>query len=191
MRRPLFLLAALALAAAATGCGELTGIDRTESSLHDAGFTHVAVTISSAHGFDTVMAKASVDAPPGALASVVDRVAGIVWRTIDLHFDEVVVVVRVPARHVKTVRVVRRDALERLFGARPARLDRKSIGQQLAHTGRTLLVELTVAGAAGLVAFAIVIVLLVRAIGAGAPPDQSSAAEHSGQLHQPRSRSQE
>src|SRR5207245_24659 len=80
------------------------------------------------------------------------RVAGIVWRTIDLHFDEVIVVVRVPARHVKTIQALRRDALEGLFGARPARLDRKSISQQLAHTGRTLLVELTVAGAAGLVA---------------------------------------
>ena len=191
MRRFLFVAAALALAATATGCSELTGIDRAESALHDAGFTRVAVTVSSAHGFDTVMAKASIDAPPGALASVVDRVAGIVWRTIDLHFDEEVVVVRVPARHVKTVRVLRRDVLDRLFGLRPARLDRKSIGQQLAHTGRTLLVELTIAGAAGLVVFAIVIVLLVRTISAAAPAGQSSVAEHSAQPHQPRSRSQE
>ena len=143
------------------------------------------------------MAKVSVDAPPGALASVVDRVSGIVWRTIDLRFDEVIVVARVPARHVKTIQPLRRDALDRLFGPRPARLDRKSIGQQLAHTGRTLLVELTIAGAAGLVAFAIVIVLLVRAIGSGTRAaqspvaDQSPAAEHSAQPHQARSRSQE
>jgi hypothetical protein len=120
-----------------------------------------------------------------------------VWRTVDLRFDEVIVVVRVPARHVKTVQSLRRDTLERLFGNRRARLDRKSIGQQLAHTGRTLLVELTVVGAAGLVVFAIVIVLIVRAIGARAreaqPPvaGQSPVAEHSAQPHQPRSRSQE
>ena len=197
MKRLFFLVAALAIAATATGCGELTGIDRTESALRDAGFTGVTVTVSSAHGFDTVMAKVSVDAPPGALASVVDRVSGIVWRTIDLRFDEVIVVARVPARHVKTIQPLRRDALDRLFGPRPARLDRKSIGQQLAHTGRTLLVELTIAGAAGLVAFAIVIVLLVRAIGSGTRAaqspvaDQSPAAEHSAQPHQARSRSQE
>jgi len=191
MRRVLFLGAVLALALVASGCGELTGIDRTESALHDAGFTAVGVTVSSAHGFDTVMAKVSVDAPPGAMASVVDRVAGIVWRTVDLRFDEVIVVVRVPTRHVKTIEPLRRDALARLFGPRPARLDRKSIGEELAHTGRTLLVELTVAGAAGLAVFAIVIVLLVRAIGSGTPARQSPVAEHSAQPHQPRSRSQE
>ena len=162
MRAALAGLAALTVLA--TGCGRAEGVRDTRRALERAGYTQVDVTVRSGGGIDVV----SVD----AVGPDAERATQIVWTTVPVRFDQLVVSVGT------FVSADSYEALVERFGPRNPDLDRRQISDQVVRDGLDLMLLLTlgaVLSVAGVVTLGLLVVRTARGRGtvAGGEDDQA------------------
>ena len=189
MRRILAGVAVCGLALA--GCGGAASFATTRRALEQAGYRKVSITVRSGGG--VVVARVDGRSADGAGP---DPAAEIVWRTLAVRFDQVVLAV-VPASPI-----LRYDDLRARFGPRDPSLDQRPPAESSGRT-RSELLAVVVLGAALAGAGAVAGTLLIRrslrmgrrqldqaegpgsALGAGAPSpraDGSADAEEAGEI---------
>ncbi|HEX2046744.1 MAG TPA: hypothetical protein VHF27_03210 [Acidimicrobiales bacterium] len=146
-RRGLLALALLGLA----GCGRAEGVSDTRRALEGAGFTAVDVGVRSGGGIDVVR----VDAAGGDPA----RAAEVVWDTLPVRFDQLVVALGAGTSSYGYAALVER------FGPRDPDLDRKQLSDQVVRDGLDLMLWLTLGAllsVGGVVALALLVVRTAR-----------------------------
>jgi hypothetical protein len=144
MRRRL-AVAVLTLVALA-GCGRAEGVRGTRRVLEEAGYRNVHIDLRTGGG----LGVARVDADPGGPA--VETAAGVVWRTLPVRFDQLVVTLG------DQVSSFAYAELSGQFGPRDASLDGKQVDEQVVRSGLKLMLLLS-AGALLSVAFVVVTTL--------------------------------
>ena len=123
-------LVALALLVCAA-CGRAEGVADTRRALEGAGFTEVDVTVRSGGGIDVVRVDAQGGEP--------DEAAEVVWDTLPVRFDQLVVALGPSAASYGYEGLVER------FGARNPDLDRKQVSDQVVRDSLDLMLWLTLA----------------------------------------------
>jgi hypothetical protein len=163
------VLAAGALALA--GCGNARGVADTRRALERTGYEEVDISLRTGGGIDVVR----VDAGPPAVAPPAEVAAEVVWRTLPVRFDQLVVALGPqPATFGY-------EALSGRFGPRDPALDRRQIGEEVVESGLKLMLLLS-AGALVSVGAVVGTGLLVlraarRARGGGGGRDAHDQAE--------------
>jgi hypothetical protein len=150
--------AALGLAAAVVGlalggCGQAEGVAETRTALERSGFGAVDVSLRSSGGIDV----ARVDAAPAA-ATPAERAAEVVWATLPVRFDQLVVTIG------DRTALFGYEALAARFGPRDPSLDRRQISEEVVEDGLRLMLVLLVAG---LLSVSVVVAGLSLVRGAG------------------------
>ena len=145
-RRRLAVLALAVLAVA--GCGRAEGVADTRRALESAGYQHVNLDLRARSGIGV----ARVEAAPGGPAP--ERAAEIVWRTLPVRFDQLIVAVG------GTPAPFSYEELTGRFGPRNRSLDGKQVDEQVVRSGLRLMLLLS-AGALLSVGFVVVAGLAV------------------------------
>ena len=130
-------LALLGLAA----CGRAEGVADTRRALEGAGYTEVDVGVRSGGGFDVVRVDAQGGDP--------DRAAEVVWDTLPVRFDQLVVTLgpsgpRSGSSGSGASSYGYQTLVER-FGPRDPDLDRKQLSDQVVRDGLDLMLLLALA----------------------------------------------
>ncbi|MDQ4071130.1 MAG: hypothetical protein M3203_16915 [Actinomycetota bacterium] len=144
-----------------TACGGAEGVADTRRGLEDAGYSEVDVTVRSGGGIDVVRVDTAAGPEP-------ERAARVVWTTLPVRFDQLVVTVG-PAGDSYGYR-----SLVERFGPRDRSLDRKQISEQVVRDGLDLMLLLALAAllcVGGVVTLGLLVVRAARA-GRPAPDDQ-------------------
>ena len=128
--RPLAGLAVLGLALA--GCANARGVADTRTALEGSGYRDVAVSLRSGGGIDV----ARVDAAAGG-APAPEVAAEVVWRTLPVRFDQLVVAVG------DDTTVFGYEALVQRLGPRDPSLDRRQVSEEVVEDGLELVLLLT------------------------------------------------
>jgi hypothetical protein len=123
------LLLGVAVVASAA-CGRAEGVADTRRALEGAGFTEFDVGVRSGGGIDVVRVDA-VGADP-------DRAAEVVWQTVPVRFDQLVVTLGGDAASSYGY-----QALVERFGPRDPDLDRKQLSDRVVRDGLDLMLLLT------------------------------------------------
>ena len=142
------LVLALAAALALAGCGRAEGVRDTRRALEGAGYRHVDIDLRTAGG----LGVARVDADEGGPA--VETAAGVVWRTLPVHFDQLIVTLG------DQVATFGYQELAAQFGPRDSSLDGKQVDEQVVRSGLKLMLLLS-AGALLSVGFVVATALAV------------------------------
>ncbi|HEX2119760.1 MAG TPA: hypothetical protein VHF91_11295 [Acidimicrobiales bacterium] len=122
----------LAGALAMAGCGNARGVADTRRALERSGYEKVDISLRSGGGVDVVTVEAEPAAAPPA-----DTAAEVVWRTLPVRFDQLVVTLgRQPA-------TFGHEALAGRFGPRDPALDRRQIGEEVVESGLKLMLLLS------------------------------------------------
>jgi hypothetical protein len=134
------------------GCRTAEGPRATTRALERAGYRGVSVTLRTGGGIDVVTA----DAAGGPDGSGPDEAAAVVWHTLPVRFDQLVVLIGTTATPYSYER------LSGQFGPRDPALDRRKAGDAVVHGGLVTAVLLgsLLAGAGGVTGA----VLVVRAL---------------------------
>lgn len=154
------------LLAVLAGCGRAEGLADTRRALEGAGYVEVDVDVRSGGGIDVARIDASGDDP--------DRVAAVVWETLPVRFDQLVVTL---GPEVSTYGY---QSLAERFGARDPDLDRRQLSDQVVRDGLDLMLWLTLAAVlsvGGVVALAL---LVLRAGRRTRHPGREDQAEEPG-----------
>jgi hypothetical protein len=142
-------LAALALCAVAVAaCGRAEGVDDTRRALAGAGYSEVDIELHAARGVGVARVTTAPGGPPP------DTAAGVVWRTLPVRFDQLIV-----ASGDATTPFSYED-LTRRFGLRDPSLDGKQVDEEVVERGVKLMLVLS-AGAFLSVGAVVVIALRV------------------------------
>lgn len=126
-RLALVLAAVLALA----GCSRAQGVSDTRRALEGAGYREVEIDLRAGSGIGV----ARVDTAPGGPAP--ERAAEVVWETLPVRFDQLVVAVGGPATPFSY------EELNDRFGPRDPSLDGKQVEEQLVRSGVRLMLVLS------------------------------------------------
>ena len=151
MSQPARVLVVALVALVAVGCGRAEGLTDTRRALEGAGFTEVDVTVRSGGGIDVARVDASGGDP--------DRAAEVVWTTLPVRFDQLVVALGTSATSYGYEDLVRR------LGARDPDLDRKQVSDQVVRDGLDLMLWLTFAAllsVGGVVALGLLVLRAAR-----------------------------
>ena len=144
------------------GCGRAEGVTDTRRALERAGFAPVDVTVRSGGGIDVVRVDASGEDP--------DRAAEVVWDTLPVRFDQLVVTLGAgPSTYGY-------EDLTQRFGARDPDLDRKQVSDQVVRDGLDLMLWLTLAAllsVGGVVALGVLVLRGARRTRRPAADDQA------------------
>jgi len=147
------LLCGLLLVVSA-GCGTIGAFVDIKEELEQEGFDNVGIEVTDLSGADALQVTAD---PPGGLGveAAQNRAAEITWKTFSRRFDRLEVVLS------GTSRTYERAELEEQFGARPAGLDDKELGDEIRNIGIGVLIALVVGGllCVGLVVLVVILVL--------------------------------
>ncbi len=150
-RRILFVVGAVALVALAS-CGAIRAQVDLSSRLRRAGFDNVKVRTDETNGFSTVTVEAKRS---GSSSDAQNEAAQVVWTKFPRRVDAVVVNI-----DGNEQRYTRSEMTNR-FGPRPARLDDKSIADDVRSIGIGVIIALAIGGLV-CVGLIVLIVLLVR-----------------------------
>jgi hypothetical protein len=132
MRRALVLLLPILVV---VGCGRTQGVADTRRALERAGFGDVDISLRSAAGIAVATVEADgLDSPPADLA------AEVVWGTLPLRFDQLVVVLRGQTAPFSY------QTLAGQYGPRDPSLDRRQVDEEMVESGLELMLLLSVAG---------------------------------------------
>ena len=154
--------ALIGLLVALAGCGRAEGVADTRRALEGAGFTEVDVTVRSGGGIDVVRVDAQGGEP--------DRAAEVVWDTLPVRFDQLLVALGPSAASYGYENLVER------FGARNPDLDRKQVSDQVVRDGLDLMLWLTLAAllsVGGVVALGLLVLRAARRTRRPAAGDQA------------------
>jgi hypothetical protein len=139
---------ALVAVAAIAGCSTIEAFTDLSSALRAEGFTDIEVTVG---GGDPVVLVVNADAPSGSTTSeALDDATEIVWTTFPRRFEVLQLTVDGERRRLGY------DEIEEDLGARPARLDRTDLTDEVTRLSLGLIV--------GLVATVILILLVVGVV---------------------------
>jgi hypothetical protein len=165
VRRAAALLLLLVLA----GCANAQGATDARRALERAGFQEVDLTLRSAGG----IAVARVDVGPGSPPP--DQAAEVIWATLAVRFDQLVVSEGAEAASFSY------QALAGRFGPRDPALDRKQVDEEVVRNGLTLMLLLSLGAllSVGAVVGAVVLVLRKarRRIGQAEGPTSGAGAD--------------
>jgi hypothetical protein len=161
-RRPAAALVVLGLLGVLVlaGCTTIRGLIDTENALGRAGFTDVDVNFSSDNGFDQVevaLRPKSTELP----AADAEAAAQVVWTTFPLRFDLLRIERLGPGDSQVTTYTY--SEMAEIFGARPAGLDDKELGDDVVRAGVGVAIVLAVGGLLFTIAVVLAIVFGVRA----------------------------
>jgi hypothetical protein len=150
------------------GCRTAQGPRTTTRALERAGYRGVSVTLRTGGGIDVVTADAA-GAPDG---SGPDEAAAVVWHTLPVRFDQLVVLIGTTATPYSYER------LSGQFGPRDPALDRRKAGDAVVHGGLVTAVLLgsLLAGAGGVTGAVLVGRALRRARGRAGSPGRRDQA---------------
>jgi hypothetical protein len=141
-------LAVLALALVAlAGCGRAEGVADTRRALEGAGYQQVDIDLRARGGIGVVRVEAA-GGPPS------ERAAQVVWDTLPVRFDQLVVALGDATTPFSY------EELSRRFGPRDRSLDGKQVDEQVVRSGLRLMLLLS-AGALASVALVTVLALAV------------------------------
>ena len=158
-RRGLLALALLALA----GCGRAEGLADTRRALEGAGYAEVDVNVRSGGGIDVVRVDAAGAEP--------DRAAQVVWTTLPVRFDQLVVSLGREASNYGY------EGLAERFGPRDPDLDRKQLSDQVVRDGLDLMLLLTLGAVLSVGGVVVLGLLLLRTARRGWGPAGGDQAE--------------
>ena len=144
MNRRLAVVALVLVALA--GCGRAQGVADTRRALEGAGYRNVDIDLRAGSGIGV----ARVDTAPGGPAP--DTAARVVWETLPVRFDQLIVAVGGAASPFSYEDLIGR------FGPRDPSLDGKQIDEQVVRSGLKLMLLLS-AGAVLSVGFVVVTAL--------------------------------
>jgi hypothetical protein len=149
MRRGLVLVLALV---ALAGCGRTQGVADTRRALERAGFGEVDISLRTAAGLAVATVEADgLEAPPA------DQAAEVVWATLPLRFDQLVVVLGDQTASFSY------ETLAGQLGPRDPSLDRRQVDEEMVESGLELMLLLSIAGLLSLGAVVGVGLTMVRA----------------------------
>ena len=166
MRRAIVLAVALLTLA---GCGRTQGVADTRRTLERSGFGEVEIDLRTGGG----LAVARVDAE-GVGAPPPETAAEVVWRTLPLRFDQLVVALGSQTASFSYESLVGR------FGPRDPSLDRRQIDDEMVESGLELMLLVSVAALLSLGAVVGVGLATVRAARRRRPPDDQAEGPISG-----------
>jgi hypothetical protein len=153
------------------GCTTVRGLIDTENALRRAGYTDVDLGFDSANGFDqitlTVRPELTGDLPSGSDADIeadadaeAERAARVVWTSFGLRFD--LLRVKLLGPHDGYSNTYTYSEMREIFGARPAGMDDKELGDDVVRTGVGIAIVLVVGGLLFTGAVVVAIVFGVR-----------------------------
>lgn len=140
-RRPAAVLGLLL--AVLTGCGRAEGVTETRRALEGAGYADVAIDLRAGSGIGVARVEVAPGGPPA------DTAAGVVWRTLPVRFDQLIVAVGDATTPFSY------EELAGRFGPRDPSLDGKQVDEQVVRSGLRLMLALS---AGALVSVALVVV---------------------------------
>ena len=156
--------AAIALAAVLllTACSGTRGVTATRHALERDGYRDVDVTVRSGGGIDVVRVDAAGDQP--------DRAARVVWTTLPVRFDQLVVTL-----HPAGASTYSYETLARSLGPRDHSLDRRQVNEQVVRHGLDLMLLLTLAALLSVGGVVTLAWLVMRAARRGRPTADDQA----------------
>jgi hypothetical protein len=137
------LAAAVLLVLLLAGCGRAQGVTDTRQALEGAGYTAVDIDLRAGSGIGVARVTAAPGGPPA------DTAAGVVWRTLPVHFDQLIVAVGDASTPFSY------EELAGRFGPRDPSLDGKQVDEQVVRSGLRLMLLLS---AGALLSVALVVV---------------------------------
>lgn len=146
MRR--LAVAGLVLLLLLVGCGRAQGVTDTRRALEGAGYADVDIDLRAGSGIGVARVAAAPGGPPA------DTAAGVVWRTLPVRFDQLIVAVGDASTPFSY------EELAGRFGPRDPSLDGKQVDEQVVRSGLRLMLALS-AGAILSVALVVVTGLAV------------------------------
>jgi hypothetical protein len=120
-------LCALVLA----GCGRAEGVDDTRRALENAGYLDVEIELHAGNGIGVARVTAASGGPPA------DTAAGVVWRTLPVRFDQLIV-----ASGDASTPFSYEELADRL-GPRDPSLDGKQVDEEVVRSGLWLMLLLS------------------------------------------------
>ncbi len=156
-RRAALVLLVLVTTAA---CGRAEGVADTRRALEGAGFTEVDVGVRSGGGIDVVRVDAQGDDP--------DRAAEVVWDTVPVRFDQLVVTLGPGSGNSgPSGSSYGYQTLVERFGPRDPDLDRKQLSDEVVRDGLDLMLLLSLAAllsVGGVVALGLLLLRTARRV---------------------------
>ena len=151
--RDRLVLALVACLLVLGGCGRAQGVADTRRALEGAGFREVDVSLRSGGGLGVATVGATGSGSPPA-----EKAAEVVWATLPVRFDQLVVGVD------GQTTTFAYEELERRFGPRTSSLDGRQADEEVVQSGLKLMLLLS---AAALVSVAVVVATGLLALRAG------------------------
>ncbi len=135
-----------------TGCGRAEGVADTRRALEAAGYADVDIDLRAGSGIGVARVTVTPGGPPA------DTAAGVVWRTLPVRFDQLIVAIGDATTPFSY------EELTGRLGPRDPSLDGKQVDEQVVRSGLRLMLLLS-AGAILSVGFVIVTALAgIRAV---------------------------
>ncbi len=128
---------------ALAGCGRAEGVTDTRRALEGAGYTDVDIDLRAGSGIGVARVTAEPGGPPA------DTAAGVVWRTLPVRFDQLIVALGDSSTPFSY------EELAGRFGPRAPSLDGTQVAEQLGRSGRRRMLALS---AGALLSVALVVV---------------------------------
>jgi hypothetical protein len=116
---------------ALAGCGRAQGVTDTRGALEGAGYAEVEIDLRAGSGIGVARVAAAPGGPPADIA------AGVVWRTLPVRFDQLIVAVGDAATPFSY------EELAGRFGPRDPSLDGKQVDEQVVRSGLRLMLALS------------------------------------------------
>jgi hypothetical protein len=115
----------------AAGCGRAEGVNDTRRALQDAGYLDVGIELHARNGVGVARVAAAPGGPPA------DTAAGVVWGTLPVRFDQLIVAVGDATTPFSY------EELAARFGARDPSLDGKQVDEEVVRSGLRLMLLLS------------------------------------------------
>jgi hypothetical protein len=125
------LAVARILLLALAGCGRAEGVSDTRRALEGAGYAEVDIDLRAGSGIGVARVTTAPGGPPA------DTAAGVVWRTLPVRFDQLIVAVG------DTSTPYGYEELAGRFGPRDPSLDGKQVDEQVVRSGLRLMLLLS------------------------------------------------
>ena len=113
------------------GCGRAQGVTDTRRALEGAGYAEVDIDLRAGSGIGVARVTAAPGGPPA------DTAAGVVWRTLPVRFDQLIVAVGDATTPFSY------EELTGRFGPRDPSLDAKLVDEQVVRSGLRLMLALS------------------------------------------------
>jgi hypothetical protein len=113
------------------GCGRAEGVKDTRRALEGVGYAEVEIDLRAGSGIGVARVDAAPGGPPADIA------AGVVWRTLPVRFDQLIVVMGDGSTAFSY------EDLTSRFGPRGPSLDAKLVDEQVVRSGLRLMLLLS------------------------------------------------